>query len=344
MVTRTKTVSAVIARFAMQAAERHGIGSKEFYQHTGISELELRDPQARVSAAKHVATMRLLGQFPLTSDYLMADFGLCLSPFPTIAAVLTNSGSLSEAFAHYLSYRELIGEVDEVSMRRSGDRFEFEYVLEGEGRSAVCAYFNLALLAGLARLYDPAQARALSLELTGKAFAPPRQLRDAVGCEVRFEQAHNRIVLSAPGADARNETQNPFLHRFFLGQAKEERSRLWAMRSFALRVERFLVEAIGAGELLDAGNGLLTATCEHFGMSRWGLQRRLQPEAANFQGILAKVRAEEARRLLAQTRLPIAEISEQLGFSSLSAFSRFFSEQCGEPPSRFRDVHASLLA
>jgi AraC-like DNA-binding protein len=344
MVTGSKTVSSVAERLVVRYLEQCGIGPRELFGRTGISELELRDPQARISAAKHFAVARLGWQFQMPREFLSTDIADMLGACPTLVALFTNSGSLAEAYGHFFAYRGLAAETDEVSLRRDEAIFEFEYQLEGGNRSSGCAYLNFAMLASLARHYDPEDARVLSVELTGKPFARPYQLREAIGCEVRFEQVANRIRLSAPGADARNPLQNPFLYRFFLDQANAERSRIWAMRSFAQRVERFLVEEIGSGESLDPGNRLLAAACGHFDTSRWGLHRRLQTEATNFQEILSRVRAEEAKRLLARTGMSITEIGDQLGFSSLSAFSRFFSEHCGQPPSRFRDAHAGVIS
>ncbi|MFM2389063.1 MAG: hypothetical protein RLZZ437_618 [Pseudomonadota bacterium] len=44
----------------------------------------------------------------------------------------------------------------------------------------------------------------------------------------------------------------------------------------------------------------------------------------------------EARRLLAETRLPVARIGETLGFSSAAYFTRAFQHETGQSPSAFR--------
>ena len=47
-------------------------------------------------------------------------------------------------------------------------------------------------------------------------------------------------------------------------------------------------------------------------------------------------RMEKARALLNHTDFPVQLIAEQVGYTSLSAFSRRFSSYFGEPPSRFK--------
>ena len=44
----------------------------------------------------------------------------------------------------------------------------------------------------------------------------------------------------------------------------------------------------------------------------------------------------EARRLLAETRLPVHQVAAQLGYTSAAYFSRAFQHQVGETPSAFR--------
>jgi AraC family transcriptional activator of pobA len=44
----------------------------------------------------------------------------------------------------------------------------------------------------------------------------------------------------------------------------------------------------------------------------------------------------EARRLLAYTAAPVAEVAHQLGFDDPAYFSRLFTRRCGQPPSGYR--------
>jgi AraC-like DNA-binding protein len=55
--------------------------------------------------------------------------------------------------------------------------------------------------------------------------------------------------------------------------------------------------------------------------------------------VIARVRISEAKRLLIQNQMQLSEIGDALGFSSPSVFSRFFSDQAGISPSRFKFNH-----
>jgi len=58
-----------------------------------------------------------------------------------------------------------------------------------------------------------------------------------------------------------------------------------------------------------------------------------------FRGWIAYLRVQEAKRLLSSGDVNITELSEQLGFPNLPAFSRTFSQIVGETPSSYRRTH-----
>jgi AraC-like DNA-binding protein len=73
------------------------------------------------------------------------------------------------------------------------------------------------------------------------------------------------------------------------------------------------------------------------GLSTRTLQRRLTEEGTSFRDVVLSVKMDVAKELLAQPRqLSIAEIAEAVGFASVPAFSRAFSQQTGESPTTFR--------
>lgn len=82
--------------------------------------------------------------------------------------------------------------------------------------------------------------------------------------------------------------------------------------------------------------------------SRAGLgPSRFRQEFKNHLGIspsrfLRRSRMETARRLLAETSMPIKEISRQAGYSETAAFHRAFVREAGITPALFRRSHSSV--
>jgi len=89
----------------------------------------------------------------------------------------------------------------------------------------------------------------------------------------------------------------------------------------------------------------LEHTAEVLGLSRRTLVRRLEDEGLGFQGLLDEARNELACWYLRHTALPLAEISEQLGFRDQAAFSRAFRRWQGLAAREYRAcfVEASVV-
>ena len=59
---------------------------------------------------------------------------------------------------------------------------------------------------------------------------------------------------------------------------------------------------------------------------------------------LASLRIERARRLLAESDLPIAEVGAEVGYASQSHFTKIFREATGMTPKAFRDAATNRVA
>jgi len=93
--------------------------------------------------------------------------------------------------------------------------------------------------------------------------------------------------------------------------------------------------------LLPAGKITLPQMAAHLGMSRRGLQRRLEEEGYQFGELLSGVRSELATAYLANSARPITSVAELLGYASPSSFTRWFARAYGLPPQAWRALHGS---
>jgi AraC-like DNA-binding protein len=85
-------------------------------------------------------------------------------------------------------------------------------------------------------------------------------------------------------------------------------------------------------------SGLCSAdrVAKHLGVDRRTLHRHLAREGETFTSLLDTVRAELATRYIGNRDRPLASVSESLGFSALSAFSRWFRNRFGCSVSQWR--------
>ena len=79
-----------------------------------------------------------------------------------------------------------------------------------------------------------------------------------------------------------------------------------------------------------------------FGITPRTLQRRLKDLGLSFLDLRQQVRMETAQKMLSDSRLSVTNISEQLGFSEISAFTRAFRSHTRLSPRAFRQTAATL--
>ena len=94
--------------------------------------------------------------------------------------------------------------------------------------------------------------------------------------------------------------------------------------------------------LLPEGSCSLEQIAQQMGVDRRSVQRRLDREGATFSSIIDSVRMEMVGRYLDDSSRPLYLITQLLGFSSLSAFSRWFSDRYGCSPSKWRAETAEM--
>ncbi|KPC49530.1 helix-turn-helix transcriptional regulator [Amantichitinum ursilacus] len=330
-----RTVSNRIALYAMHAAEQQGVGPQLFAARTGISAPDLQDPKGRIDAERHRRMTDLMAELRPRLDLHTAQSMGLFPDFPVLGSLCLNARTAREAIVAFLDYRALIGEFDFLLFRPQAGQSSFEYIAEFAPNTGFQALSNFLVLAQLIRSYDQGARTLFRVELVGPSIGMA-DLAECFGAPVRFDAAVNRMTLSSAQLDIPFAQYNASLAPFLLGQAQQELARIQRLHLFSAQVENVIAELLHAdsGDVRKAS--LLAQICERLGTSRWTLHRQLQQEGVHFSELETRVKVSEARRLLSQTRWSLGQISEQLGFSSQSAFTRFFKSQHELAPLAFR--------
>jgi AraC-like DNA-binding protein len=96
--------------------------------------------------------------------------------------------------------------------------------------------------------------------------------------------------------------------------------------------------------LLPLGRSSLEDVARHLGLGPRMLQQRLAAEGRSFSAVMHGTRARLAEHYLSIDRFSLTEISQLLGFAAPSAFTRWFRQQFGTSPTRWRDSARELPA
>ncbi|MFO1091345.1 MAG: AraC family transcriptional regulator ligand-binding domain-containing protein [Hyphomicrobiales bacterium] len=111
---------------------------------------------------------------------------------------------------------------------------------------------------------------------------------------------------------------------------------MWLIKQPDMReqVLRVLVPAVFSG----AHN--LTTTARRLGMGPRALNAALKTRGTSFRDTLNEARLEMASQLLIDTHLTMQELATLLGYSEISAFTRFFTRMTGVAPAHWRRTQA----
>ena len=168
---------------------------------------------------------------------------------------------------------------------------------------------------------------------------PPWELdvyRRLFRCRLAFDSEFNGIVLNAADLDLPNPRASPGLAGHagaLIGTVMEP-----AHRTLTQEVEQSILL------LLPSGRVSIKASAGALGMNLRTLQRGLVAEGTSFTEILNRIRAQLVSQHLANPRMRLTDIADLLGYSSLGAFTRWYTQAFGQPPSGARKAAAAVAA
>lgn len=153
------------------------------------------------------------------------------------------------------------------------------------------------------------------------------------GTSAVFNQDFDGIVCLASDLDIRIPSYDPIMEQ----QTKRYLDTMLARSEAATRdrVKMLIVS------LLPSGTCSAEQVAHQLGLQVRTLQRRLQGET--FSSILDAVRAEQVIGYIENSERPLSDVASLLGFSSLSAFSRWFGTRFGCSVSQWRRTNANNL-
>lgn len=336
--TDTRTVSNRIAQQCARAMLADGHDPADFFRHTGITQAQLDEPGGRINAERHRRMVSYAHQLPPQRGILDLDVTHWFAHFSGVAHVCFNRPTLRGAINEFLHLRGLIGQFDFMLMNENGCLIEIEYLSEFcPAGGAMQALANFRMLSLVTRAYDQGAPTVFQASFRGAAPRFAHAISECFGAPATFGQARNTLRFRAPALDIPFGQFNATLAPHALRHAQAQLQSLQGAQLFSARVEQAIIDLLGQQDGAAAdGAKLLPALCDGLAMNSWTLRRQLQQEQTSFRALELRAKSRESRRLLRETTLSVAEIGDRLGFSSQSAFTRFFKTQFELPPARYR--------
>jgi len=168
----------------------------------------------------------------------------------------------------------------------------------------------------------------------GNSDLPHRRM---FGCPVRFSTDRNAIVLPNATLDRPVPLSDPGF-RAYAGIAPHTMHPVSGQGMG--NIEQAKAAILG---LLPRGRCTAGAVARGLGIDRRTLHRHLGQAGLNFSAMRDLLRSALARQYLEGSALSVTEIAQLLGFTSVSAFSRWFRQSAGCSPTALRVTLSARL-
>lgn len=173
--------------------------------------------------------------------------------------------------------------------------------------------------------------RPTGLSLRHSAGADFSSYRKLLGVTPLFDSPMNAWLFDSSLLEARLDVMDERFQQL-MQQHINEMARL-TLSEVPAYVQKLLRNQLRSGQLT------LKEIAKHMLISPRTLQRYLLAEGTNFQELLDKTRSSMATRYLCDSFINLNQLSELLGYSDLSSFSRAFSRWYGISPQQWRQQY-----
>jgi len=331
--------SGSLANYA-EVARSAGLNPHQLLASANLSRYALLDTEMRIPVE---AVSRLLEASASSSGQI--DFGLRmaesrqLSDLGPLALAMREAPNLRMALDSMVRYLHLHNEALSLHIDGSGELVTVRAELHGTGDSGlrqsielVVGAIHRALHCLLSRLHGGSVVPR-RVSFTHAAPSNTATHTRLFGAMVSFNQEFDGVVYGSDDLEAP-------LRVYDLSTGWEARRHLDSIlaergESVAANVRRLVAR------MLPLGKCSADEVARQLGIDRRTVHRKLQLTGQNYQTILHEVRTNFAVRYVANVERPLSDVAALLGFTSLSAFSRWFAMQFGCSASEWRDRQAN---
>lgn len=312
----------VTARFTqaiVEAAQRLGVSLPPALRET------LAQQKGRVPMEQQDALWTLLGQ--ASTDPLAAlrlGSGLQAGHLDIVGLLLLSCDTLGDALEVLTEYAPIIGDNARFEIDRDAGGVVLRYLPDYEVCRDLRVEAALGCVINLARWMTNGRFRPREVRFMHAPRGEVAAYEALLGCPVRFGQACNGVAMDTSALACGLIQAGSQLHEHLRALADEMLASL-QQGSVSARVQQLIREHPRWGK---------ERIGEQLGMSGRHLNRKLAAEAISFKGLREALLHEMAVQALRNGQT-VAAVSEKLGFSDETAFTRAFRRWRGQTPAQF---------
>ena len=325
--------SSVIRNLQLPLSET-GLDVQSLLQAASIEPRTLEHPHGQVPLSRYLNFMNLAAeraQDPLLGLKTAKVVGPEI--LGAVGFLFLTARTLLDALRYLCHYQPLFQDSTAIRLVRRNDEYIYSYSLYDihnlDSRQDI--EFSIAFSLRLIRMYSNNQAQIKRLTFKHAASMASRNYEHALGCPCFFHQDENTLVLASEGLQDRGHRYDANLEQILIDYLESDIQAKSTLQTTADRIKQCIRDEVGPS--------LVTAeqVADRLGVSTASLYRRLRAENTTFKRLAESVYLDLATRYLRETQLSIAQISDVLGFSSPSSFTRAFNHWShGQTPKQVR--------
>jgi len=323
--------AAVLTNF-FEVAHDLGYNPQDALRKVGLNRSLLENPDQRIPADSAVTLLEeaALGAQCPTFGLRMAE-SRQLSNFGVVSLLISHQPTLRDVLNTTIHYGHLLNESLAMQLEDAGKMviMREEVVTETPARQAT--ELAIGVMFRMCAALLGSRWHPFSVNFCHDAPPDLSLHRRLFACRLEFGSEFNGIVFAAADLDAPNPTADPAMARY--AQRFIESLPRVNEPSVVLEVRKAIYL------MLPSGRASSDYVAQGMGLSVRTLQRQLDEAGTSFTNLLNDVRRELASRYMENPQYSLARISEQLGYSTPSSFTRWFTSQFGVAPVTWRAQH-----
>jgi AraC-like DNA-binding protein len=299
---------------------------------TGIDVLKFKSNTASISLTRFANLMELLshqtsddcfglnfGQFFKMGD--SGSFGFCLMHAPDLRSIVHNFERFLPLTADYNSFG--------VNYDQTSVEIFWSYapiIPSVEQYTDMMAMLTLRVL----RIAAGAAWQPTQVSLVGTRPKSSSLHRQLLCKDTRFDSDVNRIIFPVSDLIWQNQKSDIRIFTIMKEQCEASLQKRSKPGPILIELKKKILKKLQVGDIQMRDIALEMSVSER------SLQRRLAQKNTNFEALVEETRKELSKALIEITELPLTEVAEKVGYSSLAAFSRASKTWFGMPPSQLR--------
>jgi AraC-like DNA-binding protein len=317
----------------LDVLENMGFARRTCLKGTGIMLSQLDTPQSRLTFQQELAFYR--NALQLTGDPLI---GLRLGePFipqryGLFGYALLSASTLRKAMALTVNFGQLTFSFFTFEFSDNGKQAWFAFKdappIEQELHDVYLDRDMSAAVVGFCAVLGK-PLPLVQLHLAHDGHGQQQAYREYFGCEVVFSSYPSKLLFDSEQLDTPLPQRDPDTSQHFRQQCQMLITKLKHHSYFADDVRMLLLAQPGQFPNIEH-------VAEKLHVSVRTLRRRLNEEGSSYRELLEEVRFQLGKEYLLDTRLPLAEISDLLGYTEPGNFSHAFRRWSGQSPRGFR--------